>query len=403
MDRSIAAVITTLDNLPLLKEQIHVLRGDEFVSKIIVVSNGSQDGTNEWLEKQPDLTAILRENLGAGPGRNAGINAAGPVDYYLMLDGGIRPLIDGTQRLLEFLERRTDVDVLGVEIPHFETNREKAWRRWVKPITDTDTYQNLRLSQTAYCLARAKAFDGLRFCEEGPFGQPGWGADDDEMAYQWREAGIIVHAVTNVHPYRRGSGSFRRIFHETGIWPNQYASVYEQRLVWLQQRYPQYQPGVVWGEPWLTVVIKATDVGATAKIVKHAHDRLRQRRFDPPYDRAWNPYSVVVWHNGDKDILAWSECQGLRQHHGDTAIADGAIVKRSNDNEATWTGDFRMWSSDDWRAAVRCNYYGQVKTVTDVDALLNVYDKVYPHRPDNISPDVESTELDYGRHSDKGE
>jgi len=126
------AIITSLDNLPLLKEQIPILRNDPLVDEIIVVSNGSNDGTNEWLATQPDLIPLIRENHGAGPGRNAGLEAAGEFDYVLMLDGGIRPLVDGTKRMLDYLERHPvtetrfkRVDVVGIDVGHFETDKNK--------------------------------------------------------------------------------------------------------------------------------------------------------------------------------------------------------------------------------------------------------------------------------------
>jgi GT2 family glycosyltransferase len=46
---TIKAIITTLDNLPTLREQLDILRTDPLISEIVVVSNGSQDGTNEFL------------------------------------------------------------------------------------------------------------------------------------------------------------------------------------------------------------------------------------------------------------------------------------------------------------------------------------------------------------------
>ena len=340
---TIKAIITTLDNLPLLQEQAQVLRADPLVDRIIVVNQGSMDGTAEWLAEQPDLVAVNRQNDGAGPGRNAGLDAAGVCDYFLMLDGGIRPLRQGTERMLDYLQRTPHCDVIGVEIPDFETDYNKAWRRWPNPIGPDDTYQNLRLSHTAYCLARFRAFDGLRFCEEGPFAEPGWGADDDEMAYQWREAGITVHVVTRVHPYRRGSGSFRRLWKETGIWPNQYGSVYEKRVVWLQQNWAKYQPGVMWGEPEpeRIVTLTADGVEGTARGIKAAHDLMRRDRYDPPYDYAWKPYRVVVRCGpGDVDFLEWAEPRRLRQHHGDRIVVDGRIVQRTAENEDTWAGDF---------------------------------------------------------------
>lgn len=386
---TVKVVICTLDNLPLLKEQILLLQADSCNSEIIVVNNGSVDGTREWLNTQNDLTIVNRDNKGAGPGRNAGLDAAGSFDYVLMLDGGIRPLRGGTQRMLDYLERRQDADVIGVEIPHFETDYDKAWRRWPRPITDSDIYVNSRLSHTAYCLSRAKAWDGLRFCEDGPFGEPGWGADDDEMAYQWNEVGISVHVVTNIHPYRRGSGSFRRLFLETGIWPDQYGSVYEKRLVYLQQNWPQYEPGVAWGEPWLTVVIQADAVRETAMLIKATHDELRKRRFDEPWSTAWNPYSIVVWCcNGHDEFLKWAEPRRLRQHHGQTNVVNGEIVHRDHSNELTWTGDFRIWNGEDWRDAVRENahYYGFVRDGTEIIRLLEKYNSLYHPRQSTKNP-----------------
>ena len=381
----VKAIITTLDNLPLLREQVRILKDDPLIDEIIVVCNGSKDGTREWLMAGPSLSSctpvlstdpslwswynwygedkliitVDRENRGAGPGRNAGIDAAGEFDYALFLDGGIRPLIGGTEKMLDYLERIPEADVIGVEIPDFETDYDKAWRRWPDPIEYT--YQNTRLSHTAYCLTRACCWEGLRFCEEGPFGEPGWGVDDDEMAAQWALAGIIVHVVscqcnrgkpcTGVHPYRRASGSFNRLFQETGIWPNQFGSVYEKRLVWMQQKYPQLGEGTMWGAPEIVVVVKVTTVEQTAKTIKAAHDEMRKRKQEPPWDHVWLPYHVVAW--GDCEGWAeWAEPRRLRQHQGDKIVVDGQIVKRNKDNRDTWTGDFIFCQEEDYSEAV---------------------------------------------------
>jgi len=390
----IKAIITTLDNLPNLRETVTVLRGEP-LAEIVVVNNGSRDGTAEWLAGQDGLTVVNRENKGAGPGRNAGLDAAGGFDYALMLDGGIRPLRGGTARLVEYLERTPECDVIGVEIADFETDHEKAWRRWPNPILDGHTYVNERLSHTAYALCRARAWDGLRWSEAGPFGEPGWGADDDLMAYEWGEAGVVVHVVTcqckhgqectGVHPYRRASGSFRRLYRDTGIWPNQYGSVYEKRLVWLQQEWPQRQPGLQWGEPWLTVVVRTCEIDEMAKLIKRAHDELRKRQLDYDKDNVPNPYSIVAWCRDGSAFSEWAEPRRLRQHHGDAIILDEygparAIVRRSKENEATWAGDFRLWHGKQWQDAVRPGafYYGLVSSQVELTALLAEYDAVHP-------------------------
>lgn len=382
----VSAVITSLDNLANLRDSVAILRHDPLISQIIVVNNGSIDGTQEWLAGQPDLIAINRANNGAGPGRNAGLDAAGQFDYVLLLDGGIRPLKGGTGHMLDYLERRPDADVIGVEIPDFETDPTKAWLRWPNPIGDRDTYVNTRLSHTAYCLARWRAWDGIRFSEAGPFGEPGWGADDDELACQWQEHKIAVHVIVGIHPYRRGSGSFRRLWQETGIWPNQYGSVYERRVVWLQQNWPQYQQGIQWGEPWLTVVIKIGETESTIKLIKSAHDALRLRCFEPPWQDYPNPYSVIAWGPPGLAFWDWAESRALRQHHGNITIIDGEIIRRNPSNEALWTGDFRLWHGADWPGAIRpgAYYYGLVKSQEDLTGLLERYNKIHPPKLSNF-------------------
>ena len=345
----VKAIITTLDNLDNLKDTLLILRQDKLISEIIVVNNGSIDDTKEWLSTQENLTVINRQNLGAGPGRNAGLDIAGDFDYVLLLDGGIRPLHLGVEKMLDYLENTIDADVIGVEIPDFRTDKNKSWRRWINKIEHT--YVNTRLSHTAYCLARFKVFDGIRFCENGPFSEPGWGVDDDELMCQWLENNISTHVIscqcnhdkdcTGVHPYRHASGSFNRLYKETGVWPNQFGSVYEKRVVWLQQNWAKYSHGVQWGEPEEIIEIKCNGLESTILTIKANHDRLRLNRFDPPYDYLWHPYQIMV-NNPTDDFLEWSQYRKLRQHHGNKIIIDGKIIERNSSNEKLWTGDFKV-------------------------------------------------------------
>lgn len=395
--RLLKVVITTMDNLRILEQQAEILRGDPLVNAIVVVNNGSLDGTREWLALQRDLIVVNRENRGAGPGRNSGLDAAGEFDYVLMLDGGVRPLRGGVEKMLAFLEKRANIDVLGVDHRQTVTTEEEAWCEWTAEIQDEDTYRNCRLSQTHYCLARHRAFAGLRFSEEGPFGEPGWGVDDDEMAYRWFEAGIIVHAVTTVHPFRRASGSFQRLFRETGIWPNQYGSVYEQRLVFCQQNWPQFAPGIQWGEPWLTIVIRLPGgLESSIRLIKRSHDRMRQRSFPGRWSAFPNPYSVVAFGPLGHPFLDWAEWRRLRQHHGDVILVKGAKVVRSAENEALWTGDFRVWTGSDYLEALRPNshYFCLVRNPGELEQCAARFDEIHPSR--EAAPVVVRTPLPAG-------
>jgi len=337
----IKAIITTFDNLPNLQETIPILRS-ETLDEIIIVNNGSRDGTGKWLATQADLTIVNRENRGAGPGRNAGLDAAGEFDYVLMLDGGIRPLRGGIQAMLDYLEANPGVDVISPEVATcFTTDLATAWRRMTGPIDASTAFPQRCISSTAYALCRAKAWNGLRFSEVGPFAQPGWGVDDNEMACRWNDAGIVHHDFMFVgeqmrpQVYRRQGGSWGRLSKETGVWPNQYGSVYEQRCVLLRQTWPQY-----FDPPWhksevvvSCIILAWNEYPMFAWAVQRIHEDLKDV-----------PHEIIVVDNGSTDETRWwLDTFALRWHHSDTTIdaKTGAIVRKAEHSELSkvWTGD----------------------------------------------------------------
>jgi len=402
----IKAVVTTMDNVELLALQVPVLRSEP-IDEIVIVNNGSQDGTREWLDANGEgLTVVHRENHGAGPGRNAGLDAAGEFDYVLMLDGGVLPAYESIDKMLTYLQPRVGVCGIGVEVQDLRTDLSAAWLRWTEHISRT--YVNRCLSHTAYGLFRRDAWDGFRFCEEGPFGRPGWGADDNEMRYQWLAAGKVLHVVTcgcrlpyfgakdgqpgrcvggSVHAYRRQSGSWARLKRETGIAPWGEGSVYEQRCVWLQHHWPQFDLGEQRDHPWMTVVIQAQPtIEETAAIVQRAHVLLhRQKLAQPGSGRLPRPYSVILWlRDADETMIQWAQERHLRRHYGTTITVNGEILRKTQQNEARWAGDFRLSFADDWRADLnrRGFFYGYAESEEDVRALVHVYHRAH-HRAHN--------------------
>ena len=73
----IIAVVVTYNRRELLKRNIHSLRQqDSPLSAIVVVNNGSTDGTAEWLAEQHDLKVVSQENVGGSGGFYTGIREA---------------------------------------------------------------------------------------------------------------------------------------------------------------------------------------------------------------------------------------------------------------------------------------------------------------------------------------
>lgn len=101
---SVAAVVVTFNRLELLKECVAALRAQtRRPDEIIVVNNGSSDGTVEWLAAQPDLTVITQENSGSAGGQYTGIKAAylNGHDWFWCMDDDTIPQPQALEALTE--------------------------------------------------------------------------------------------------------------------------------------------------------------------------------------------------------------------------------------------------------------------------------------------------------------
>lgn len=76
--KEIATVVVTFNRLSLLKEEIKSLRAQTISEKnqLIVVNNGSTDGTLAWLEQQTDIITLTQENSGGAGGFFTGMKYA---------------------------------------------------------------------------------------------------------------------------------------------------------------------------------------------------------------------------------------------------------------------------------------------------------------------------------------
>ncbi len=113
---NILAVINTHNRLALLQECVHAVRTQTHpVSGILVINNGSTDGTAEWLQQQADIKSITQPNKGGSFGFCTGIREAyaqGP-DWIWLMDDDTVP----TPTALEALVAQ--LDSLGDEAEHF--------------------------------------------------------------------------------------------------------------------------------------------------------------------------------------------------------------------------------------------------------------------------------------------
>ena len=103
----IIAVVVTYNRLELLKRTISCLRGQSRpLDELLVVNNGSTDGTSDWLDTQQGLYAITQTNTGGSGGFHTGIRVAflRQADWIWCMDDDVFPRADCLERLL----RHTD-------------------------------------------------------------------------------------------------------------------------------------------------------------------------------------------------------------------------------------------------------------------------------------------------------
>lgn len=99
----VVAVVVTYNRLALLSECITALRNQSRpLDGILVINNGSTDGTEEWLMSQKDITCFTQNNIGGAGGFSTAIKMGYQLGYewiWCMDDDGM-PKEDALENLL---------------------------------------------------------------------------------------------------------------------------------------------------------------------------------------------------------------------------------------------------------------------------------------------------------------
>lgn len=221
----VACVIVTYNRLELLKMAIMSLRKQSYVdNNIIIVNNGSTDGTKEWLTGQTDLIVINQTNLGGAGGFYSGMKYAFENGYewiWMMDDDGVADkyqlenLLKGAKRLnsnfvnalvcnIDNKERLAfghDIDGHHISLAK-EAKRMTEIKNSINPFNGT--------------LVHRSVIEKIGFIKKEMFI---WG---DEVEYMNRamKAGYVLYTITDAihyHPAARSPQSYILPFIKRGI------------------------------------------------------------------------------------------------------------------------------------------------------------------------------------------
>ncbi|MCR4921357.1 MAG: glycosyltransferase family 2 protein [Bacteroidaceae bacterium] len=111
----IIAVVVTYNRRPLLEKCIARLQEEQLLEGIVVVDNGSTDGTSEWLHNQHAITVLRQSNTGGAGGFHTGILKAFEMgaDWIWCMDDDVYPDPDCLAQLLKY----ANVPDIGILCP----------------------------------------------------------------------------------------------------------------------------------------------------------------------------------------------------------------------------------------------------------------------------------------------
>ena len=102
---NVIAVVVTYNRLELLKRNLSCLRRQTVpLTTLVVVDNGSTDGTGAWLDEQEDVKTIHQTNVGGAGGFYTGMEYArlADADWIWCMDDDVFPRPDCLEQLLAY-------------------------------------------------------------------------------------------------------------------------------------------------------------------------------------------------------------------------------------------------------------------------------------------------------------
>lgn len=151
---SIAAIVITFNRLELLKKTIAgLVEQTHKIDKIIVVNNGSTDGTLEWLASQENLLVVTQENVGSSGGQYTGFKTAYErgYDWIWAMDDDVVPRPNCLESLMDKITEKTVLAPLRYDLNQtpfindtIEFNLTNPFKNlWKRLLTKTDLQNEL--------------------------------------------------------------------------------------------------------------------------------------------------------------------------------------------------------------------------------------------------------------------
>lgn len=216
----------SLESVRAYQQESRLLQRLGHKATICVCDNGSDDGTPEALEKIRASSAVPIElilndhNAGNSIARNQIIDFAlrSDADYLLFMDGDIEVVPFSSVAMLRYMETCGGrLGCIGAEHAGQTPERHKASKCWYS-VTGQRIDTTDLVAFTQYGLFRCEMFRaGIRFDTSAPFDGPGWGFEDNDLAFQMKSGGYVNQCFYGMVYLHRAVRSSVRIMRQKDI------------------------------------------------------------------------------------------------------------------------------------------------------------------------------------------
>lgn len=120
-DIDVCAVVVTYNRLELLKDAVSSLKKQDYPCDILVIDNGSNDGTKEYLDREVGVSVIHQDNVGGAGGFFTGMKRACELGYKFVwiMDDDVIPERDALSAIVkdyEFISSREEVGFICSQV-----------------------------------------------------------------------------------------------------------------------------------------------------------------------------------------------------------------------------------------------------------------------------------------------
>ncbi len=233
----------SLESARSLVEEARMLERLGLRAFVCICDNGSDDGTAEALQKfsseiDVEHKLILNKvNRGNSIARNQMIDCAleAGADYVLFLDGDVEIVPFSSYSMFRAMETfGRELGCLGADSAGQTPRRERA-TPYLYGVDGRKVEENDDVAWTQYGMFRKEVFEaGVRFDERDPFDGPGWGFEDNDLAFQISTAGFIIARFFGMTYLHRAIHSSLGILSRQGVDAQ---SLFERRRAYLIEKW----------------------------------------------------------------------------------------------------------------------------------------------------------------------